>query len=195
MGRVIVIEFTSLDGVLHDPDGAEGSARGGWAFRHGPESVAGDKFRLGAVLETGALLLGRKTWQRFSRIWPARHDDFSNRMNAIPKLVASRSLEQADGWSNSTLLHGDLVEEVTRRKREQDLVVAGSASVVRTLMERDLVDEYRLLVFPTVLGEGGRLFEEGAAPIDLRLASAEPAGAALLLVYRRETATPAQQSA
>ena len=156
MSQVIVIEFTSLDGVVHDPDGAEGSARGGWAFKYGPESVAGDKFKLGPVLESGALLLGRKTWQRFSRIWPTRHEDFSNRMNAAPKLVASRSLDEVDGWSNSSLLRGDLVQEVTRRKREQDLVVAGSAGVLRTLMERDLVDEYRLLVFPTVLGEGGR---------------------------------------
>ena len=94
--------------------------------------------------------------ERFSRIWPTRHEDFSNRMNAAPKLVASRSLDEVDGWSNSSLLRGDLVQEVTRRKREQDLVVAGSAGVLRTLMERDLVDEYRLLVFPTVLGEGGR---------------------------------------
>jgi len=164
---------------------------GGWA----PASVAGDRFKLGSVLESGALLLGRKTWDRFSRVWPQRHDDFSKRMNAVPKLVASRSLYEVDGWSNSSLLQGDLVQEVTRRKQEQDLVVMGSASVVRTLMERDLVDEYRLLVFPRVLGEGGRLFEQGTAPIDLRLASAEPAGAALLLVDSRQPAARAQLSA
>jgi dihydrofolate reductase len=104
-------------------------------------------------------------------------------MNAMPKLVASRSLERADAWSNSRLVSADLVDEV--RAATQDLVVAGSASVVRTLMEHDLVDEYRLLVFPLVLGAGRRLFEDGAGSIALELVSAEPAGAAALQVYRR----------
>ena len=96
MSRVIVITFVSLDGVMGDPDGREGSARGGWAFRYGPEAVAGDKFRLGEVLDTGALLLGRRTWQQFAKIWPDRDDPFSAKLNAMPKLVVSRSLECAD---------------------------------------------------------------------------------------------------
>jgi dihydrofolate reductase len=183
VSRVIVIEFVSLDGVMEDPDGSGGTSQGGWAFRYGPESVAGDKFRLGELFDTGALLLGRATWQLFSGIWPTRTDDFSSRMNAIPKLVASRSLDGVDAWNNSTLLAGDLVEEV--RRRDQNLIVAGSASVARTLMEHDLVDEYRLLVFPLVLGAGRRLFEDGGAPIDLELVSAEPVGAAVLQVYAR----------
>jgi dihydrofolate reductase len=187
MNRVIVIEFLSLDGVMQDPDGRGGSDRGGWAFRYGPAAVAGDKFKLGEVLDSGALLLGRATWQLFAGIWPSRDDAFSNKMNSIPKLVASRSLERVDEWQNSSLIAGDLVDEVARRKADQDLVVAGSASVVRTLMEHDLVDEYRLLVFPVVLGEGSRLFEHGIAPIDLRLVAAEPAGAAVLSVYSRAT--------
>ena len=95
MSRVIVIEFVSLDGVMHDPDGSEGSAQGGWAFRYGPEAVAGDKFGLGEVLDTGVMLLGRRTWQLFAKIWPGRDDEFSAKMNAMPKLVVSRSLAQA----------------------------------------------------------------------------------------------------
>jgi len=185
MSRVIVIEFLSLDGVMQDPDGRGGSARGGWAFRHGPAAVAGDKFKLGEVLDSGALLLGRATWQLFAGLWPSRDDAFSTKLNAIPKLVASRSLRRVDEWQNSSLIAGDVGDEVARRKADQDLVVAGSASVVHMLMERDLVDEYRLLVFPVVLGEGGRLFEHGSAPIDLRLVSSEPAGAAVLSVYSR----------
>jgi dihydrofolate reductase len=187
MNRVIVIEFLSLDGVMQDPDGRGGSDRGGWAFRYGPAAVAGDKFKLAEVLDSGALLLGRATWQLFAGIWPSRDDAFSNKMNSIPKLVASRSLEHVDEWQHSSLIAGDLVDEVARRKADQDLVVAGSASVVRTLMEHDLVDEYRLLVFPVVLGEGSRLFEHGITPIDLRLVAAEPAGPAVLSVYSRAT--------
>jgi dihydrofolate reductase len=185
MSRVIVIEFVTLDGVVQDPDGRGGSARDGWAFRYGPEAVAGDKFKLGGVLDTGVLLLGRRTWQLFSGIWPGRDDPFSAKMNAIPKLVVSRSLEQVSDWKNSQLLRGDLVDAVSARKQSQDVVVTGSTSVVRTLMRHDLVDEYRLLVFPLTLGEGTRLFEDGAAPIDLQLSSAETAGPAVRLVYTR----------
>jgi len=185
MSRVIVIEFVSLDGVMHDPDGGEGSAQGGWAFRYGPEAVAGDKFRLGEVLDTGTLLLGRRTWQLFAKIWPGRDDPFSAKLNAMPKLVASRSLEDAAGWQNSTVLQGDLAAEVHQRKRAQDIVVTGSVSVIRTLMAQDLVDEYRLLVFPLVLGEGTRLFPYGTAPVNLALVSAQTAGPAVRLIYTR----------
>jgi dihydrofolate reductase len=185
MSRVIVIEFVSLDGVMQDPDGSEGSGRGGWAFRYGREAVAGDKFGLGEILDTGTLLLGRRTWQLFAGIWPGREDEFSAKMNAMPKLVASRGLDRATGWQNSTVLRGDLVAAVRERKQAHDIVVTGSASIVRTLMANDLVDEYRLLVFPLVLGAGERLFRDGVAPIDLILVSAQTAGPAVRLTYAR----------
>ncbi|HEX7160297.1 MAG TPA: dihydrofolate reductase family protein [Trebonia sp.] len=185
MSKVIVVAFVSLDGVTHDPDGNGGSPQGGWAFRYGPEAVTGDPFRLGKVLDTGALLLGRRTWQFFTKVWPGRADPFSAQLNAMPKLVASRSLEHTDEWQNSSVLRGDLAAEVLERKQEQDIVVMGSASVTRTLMANDLVDEYRLMVFPLVLGEGTHLFPEGTLPANLALVSAEPQGPAVRLIYRR----------
>src|SRR5258707_6277621 len=105
---VIVIQFITLDGIVSDPDGSGGTPAGGWAFRHGPATVAGDKFRLGATLDEGVMLLGRATWEQFARIWPTRSDEFSLRMNAVPKLVASRTAPDVSAWANSTLLDGDL---------------------------------------------------------------------------------------
>jgi len=185
MSKVIVIEFVSLDGVTHDPDGNDGSPQGGWAFRYGPEAVTGDPFRLGELLDTGALLLGRRTWQFFTKVWPGREDPFSTKLNAMPKLVASRTLAHADEWQNSSVLRGDLAAEVRERKQAQDIVVMGSASVTRALMASDLVDEYRLMVFPLVLGEGTHLFPEGTPPASLALVSAEPQGPAVRLIYRK----------
>jgi dihydrofolate reductase len=179
---VIVIEFITLDGIVTDPDGSGGTPAGGWAFRHGPEAVAGDKFRLGAVLDEGVLLLGRKTWELFSRIWPGRDDPFAVRMNAVPKLVASRTLASTSAWANSQAVDGDIVDAVKRERR--DVITTGSLSIVHTLMGSDLIDEYRLLTFPTILGTGERLFPAGP-PTDLELVSAGQAGAAVLARYRR----------
>jgi dihydrofolate reductase len=183
MGRVIVIEFVSIDGVMEDPDGAEGFEHGGWAFRFGPEAVAGDKFKLGPVLETGTLVMGRVTWERFSQIWPRRNDDFANKMNAIPKVVASSSRHSVNEWNNSSLLQGDLADEVERRKQTTDLVVCGSASVVGALSERGLIDEIRLLVFPIVIGGGRRLIDSLRTPLELKLDGVQQSGAAALLTY------------
>jgi dihydrofolate reductase len=185
MNRIIVIEFVTLDGVVEDPDGSAGTPGGGWAFRHGPEAVAGDKFKVGATLDTGALLLGRGTWQRFAQLWPGRFDEFSTRMNTAPKWVASRTFTDVRAWGNSTVIGGELTAEVQRLRRERDVIVIGSTSVVHTLMEHDLVDEYRLLVFPTVLGAGRRLFTSPAGAGDLHLVSVERSGAAALLCYER----------
>lgn len=186
MNRVIVIEFITLDGVMEDPDGSARTPGGGWAFRYGPEAVAGDKFRLGARLDTGVLLLGRETWQLFAKIWPGRSDDFSAKMNAASKLVASRTLGDVSAWQNSELIRGELADEVRRVRAERDVIVIGSVSVAHELMERDLVDEYRLLVFPVVLGSGRRLFAGSAGTAGLRLVSAEPSGGAALLCYEKE---------
>lgn len=182
---VIVIEFITLDGIVSDPDGSAGTPGGGWAFRNGPEAVAGDKFRLGRTLDDGVLLLGRTTWQLFSRLWPGRDDPFAARMNAVPKLVASRTLTDSDtsAWSNSQLLEGDLVDAVRRERR--NMVVTGSLSVVDRLMAADLIDEYRLLTFPTVLGTGQRLFPVGGPHAELECLAAERVGAAVLSRYRK----------
>lgn len=183
MNRVIVVEFSTLDGIVEDPDGSAGTPGGGWAVRHGPEAVAGDKFRLGERLDTGVLLLGRTTWELFAKIWPGRSDDFSTRMNAARKMVASSTLGDVGGWRNSSLIGGELTEEVRRLRNDRDVIVIGSIGVAHALMADGLVDEYRMLVFPTVLGSGRRLFT-GAMP-DLRLLSAEQVGAAALLRYER----------
>ena len=180
---VIVIQFITLDGVVSDPDGSGGTPAGGWAFRHGPETVAGDKFRLGSTLDGGVMLLGRTTWQLFSRLWPGRDDPFAARMNAVPKLVASRTLTDASAWANSRVIDGDVADAAKREPR--DVIITGSLSVVHALMAADLVDEYRLLTFPTVLGTGERLFPAGGPPAYLECLSAERAGAAVLARYGR----------
>jgi dihydrofolate reductase len=168
MGRIVVSEFVSLDGVMEDPGGAEGSRRGGWAFRfeRGPE---GDRFKLDEVLDAEALLLGRVTYQGFAGVWPTVEDPvgFADKMNSMPKFVVSSTLEDRDAtWQNSTVLRGDAVSEVTRLRDSSsgDVLVAGSAALVQTLLEHRLVDELRLMVFPVLLGGGKRLFGEVAEP-------------------------------
>ncbi len=179
---VIAIEFITLDGITSDPDGSGGTSGGGWAFRHGPEAIAGDKFRLGSVLDDGVLLLGRNTWQLFSRIWPGRDDPFAARMNAVPKLVASRTLTDASAWTNSQVVD-DAIGAVKREQR--DVIIAGSLSIVHRLITDDLIDEYRLLTFPTVLGTGEQLFPAGAPAARFECLSAEQSGPVVLAQYAR----------
>jgi dihydrofolate reductase len=164
MGRIVVSEFVSLDGVMEDPGGAEATRHGGWTFRfeRGPE---GDRFKLDEVLTAEALLLGRVTYQGFAAVWPSMEDPvgFAEKMNAMPKFVVSSTLADADAtWQNSTVVRGDPAVEVTRLREEHagDLLVAGSAALVQLLIEHGLVDELRLMVFPVVLGSGKRLFGE-----------------------------------
>jgi dihydrofolate reductase len=173
-GKVIVSQFVTLDGVVENPDG--------WAFRIGPKRVAGDDFKLGSIFDTGVLLLGRTTWEVFSRRWPNRTDEFANAMNRIPKVVVSRCAPALNAWSNSSLLKGELVAGVADLKREQDVVVFGSTSVVHALAAADAVDEYRLLVIPTAVGAGARLF---VAAVDLQLTAFEKVGEAILARYDR----------
>jgi dihydrofolate reductase len=180
---VIVIEFITLDAIVSDPDGSDGTPAGGWAFRHGPEAVAGDKFQLGTVLDHGVMLLGRKTWELFARIWPGRDTPFAARMNAVPKLVASRTLTDTATFPNSKVIDGDPVAAV--RAEPRDVIITGSLSVVHALQAGDLVDEYRLLTFPTVLGTGERLFPAGRPPVHLECRSAVQTGPAVLSRYVR----------
>ena len=180
---VIVIEFITLDGIVSDPDGSDGTATGGWAFRHGRETVTQNPFRLGNELDDGVLLLGRKTWQLFSRIWPGRDDPFSARMNAVPKLVASRTLTDTSAWVNSHVIDGDIIDTVKREPR--DVIISASLSIVHTLIAGDLIDEYRLLTFPTIVGSGERLFPAGSPPAYLECLSAERVGAVVLARYAR----------
>jgi dihydrofolate reductase len=180
---VIVIEFITVDGVVSDPDGSGRTPAGGWAFRHGPETVAGDKFRLGSTLDGGVMLLGRTTWQLFSGLWPGRDDPFSMRMNAVPKLVATRTLTDTSAWANSRVVDGELIDAVKREPR--DVIITGSLSIVRALMAGDLIDEYRLLTFPTILGTGERLFPADGPLAYLECLSAEQSGAAVLARYGR----------
>jgi dihydrofolate reductase len=180
---LIVIEFLTLDGVMQDPDGAEATTHGGWAFRRGPAAVAGDKFRLGPLLDTGTLLFGRRTWEHFAQIWPSRTDDFAAKLNAMPKLIASTTRDGFDDWSNSSLLKGDSIAEIGRLKQTRDLVLLGSSTLAHQVITHRLVDEYRLLVFPCIVGEGVRLFEH-SLPADLDLIAVEQKDAAVLLTYR-----------
>ncbi len=167
MRRIVVSEFISLDGVIEDPGGAEGSAIGGWTFKF--DDPEGMKYKLDEVNGHDAMLLGRVTYQGFAAAWPGITDEvgFADKMNSMPKYVVSRTLETA-GWNNSTILSGELTTEV-RALREQDggdILVAGSATLVRALAAHDLVDEYRLMVFPIVLGQGKQLLNGvSGAPI------------------------------
>ncbi len=172
MGKVVVTEFVSLDGVFEDPGGAEGFKYGGWSFKfqRGPE---GDKFKLDELKAAGAHLLGRITYEDFAKAWPTIKDEagFADMMNNLPKYVVSSSLnEGALTWKNSHVIKADLASEVTKLKQEikGDLLVAGSGQLVRGLLGAGLVDEIHLMTYPVILGEGKRLFD-GAAKTDLQL--------------------------
>jgi dihydrofolate reductase len=182
MPRVIVTEFVTLDGVMEDPGGAEGFDRGGWALKF-DRGAEGDRFKLDEVMEAGAMLLGRTTYEGFAEAWPGRTDEvgFADKMNGMKKYVVSNTLE-SPGWTNSTVIRGDVAAQVVSLKQGSggDLLVAGSAQLVDTLRVHDLVDEYRLMVFPIVLGGGKKLFGDGD-PRSLRLIEATPAGEVVIL--------------
>ena len=188
MGRLIVVSFISLDGVAEDPDGSDGTPFGGWAMRHGPGGVAGDKFRLGPVLEHGTLLFGRRTWDHFRTLWPHRDDPFSQAMNAATKAVVTRRAVDETQWTHSRAIDAPLAQWVRREVATTDIVVIASRSVVAELADQGLVQEYRLLIFPTVLGAGRGLFR---GHHDLTLVSSEPVGPAVLAVL---TPDPSDQS-
>ena len=187
MRRIVVSEFVTLDGVMEDPGGAEGFDRGGWAFQfeRGPD---GDKFKLDEVLEADALLLGRNTYEGFAKAWPTVTDEvgFAEKMNSMPKYVVSSTLESAD-WNNSTVINGDVAEEVAKLKQQPggNILVAGSAQLVQTLMDHDLVDEYRLMIYPVLLGSGKRLFKDGIDTTALQIIETNQTGQVATVVLQR----------
>lgn len=186
MGDVIVVQFSTLDGVVSDPDGRWGTGHGGWAFRYGAGPVSGDKFALGERMSDGVQLYGRRTWEHFARLWPGREGGFADLMNAVPKRVATRAGVDPGAWSNSAAVEGDLLGWVAGERARRDVVVIGSLSVVHALAADDLVDEYRILTFPTVVGAGDRLFAEGDR-VDLALTHVgpgDPDGLTTLTCYR-----------
>jgi dihydrofolate reductase len=184
MGKIVVTEFVSLDGVMEDPGGAEGYRHGGWTFEvdRGEE---GDKFKLDELIEAEAQLLGRVTYEGFAAAWPAMEDGagFAEKMNSMPKYVFSSTLREAS-WENTTILSGELADEAAKLRREVDgvILVAGSAQLVQGLLEHDLVDELRLMVFPVLLGEGKRLFGDVSAKKPLRLSDSKTLGAGIALL-------------
>jgi dihydrofolate reductase len=185
MGRIVVTEFMSLDGVVEDPGGSEDFKYGGWSFEisRGEE---GDQFKIDETLESDALLLGRVTYEGFADAWPSREGEFADKFNSMPKYVVSSTLTEPD-WHNTTVLDGDLGEAVStlREKHDGDVVVHGSTQLVQALLDRDLVDELRLMVYPVVLGAGKRLFGETSAKKPLRLADAKQVGDGVtILTYR-----------
>jgi dihydrofolate reductase len=186
MGKIVVTEFVSLDGVMEDPGGAEGTPAGGWAFRF-ERGSDGDTYKLEELMDAEAMLLGRVTYEGFAKAWPTIEDEqgFAAKMNRMPKYVVSSSIEDA-GWENSTVLRGDPVAEVTalRQKIDGNILVAGSTSLVHALHDAGLVDEYRLMIYPVVLGSGKRLFRDGAAPAGYEAVEVRPAGAVAVMTLR-----------
>jgi dihydrofolate reductase len=186
MGRIVVTEFVSLDGVMEDPGGAEDFKHGGWSFEI-PRGDEGDTFKLDETMDSEALLLGRVTYEGFADAWPSRSGEFAEKFNNMPKYVVSSTLDDP-GWTNSTVLDADLEEAVSevKEKHDGDVVVHGSAQLVQELLDRDLVDELRLMVFPVVLGSGKRLFGETSDKKRLRLADSKTVGEGVsILVYQR----------
>ena len=185
MGRIVVTDFVSLDGVMEDPGGGESFRHGGWSFaiERGDE---GDRFKLDETLSSEALLLGRVTYEGFAAAWPSREGEFADKFNGMPKYVVSSTLEEPE-WNNSTVLRGDVADEVAKLRQEQDgdIVVHGSARLVQTLVEHGLVDELRLMVYPVVLGSGKRLFGETRDKKPLRLVDPKIVGDGVaILVYQ-----------
>jgi dihydrofolate reductase len=186
MGRIVVTEFASLDGVVEDPGGAEDFKHGGWSFEFS-RGDDGDKFKLDEAMDSAALLLGRVTYEGFADAWPSREGEFADKFNQMPKYVVSTTLEDPE-WTNSTVISGDVAREVARLRDEidGDIVVHGSATLVQTLLDNDLVDELRLMVFPVVLGSGKRLFGDTADKKPLRLTDSMTVGDGVsILVYQR----------
>jgi dihydrofolate reductase len=186
MGRIVVTEFLSLDGVMEAP-GGEDFKYPGWSFEF-DRGDDGNKFKLDEAFDAEALLLGRVTYESFAGAWPEREGDFADRFNSMPKYVVSSTLKDPD-WNNTTVLEGEVVESVSKLKDEigGNVYVHGSRQLAQALLDADLVDEVRLMVFPVVLGTGKRLFGETSDKLDLKLRESKPVGdeGVVTLVYER----------
>jgi dihydrofolate reductase len=188
MRNVVVTEFITLDGVFEDPGGAEKTEHGGWSFKFWSEDSG--KFKFDELVASDAMLLGRVTYQGFAAAWPEMTDEagFADRMNSLPKYVASRTLDKLE-WQNSHLIEGDVVEAVAALKEQegQNILVHGSGQLANTLLQADLVDELRFLVSPIVLGSGRRFFEGGSTPRMMELVEGVTLDTGVLaLTYRRQ---------
>jgi dihydrofolate reductase len=185
MGRIVISENITLDGVVQDPAGAEAFSRGGWVGRIGERGREGAaKVLLEEALGAEVQLFGRRTYEFLAERWPSRSGEFADRFNEMPKYVVSSTLKDPD-WNNTTVLAGDVVQEISKLKEELDgeIVVAGSIQLVRTLMENDLVDELRLMVYPVVLGAGERLFGETSDQRLVRLVETRTVDDLAYLIY------------
>jgi dihydrofolate reductase len=183
MGRIVVTEFISLDGVVEDPGGGEDFKYGGWSFEF-DRGTEGNQFKLDETRASAALLLGRVTYEGFAEAWPSREGEFADMFNSMPKYVVSSTLTQPE-WTNSTVLAaGDLVEAVSKLKQEADgdVVVHGSVQLAQTLIAHDLVDELRLMVFPVILGTGKRLFGDPGEKKTLRLIDSKAVGDGVVIL-------------
>ncbi len=188
-GKVVVTEFITLDGVIQDPGGSGEYDRGGWSFEYN-RGDDGDKFKLDELMAADAQLLGRVTYEGFAAAWPSMEDEhgFADKMNSMPKYVVSTTITEPE-WQNTTVISDNVAEEVAKLKDqyEGDVLIAGSGKLIATLLEDDLVDEWRLMVFPEILGEGKRLFPEGIDRRKLKLTDDRPLGpdGIRLLTYER----------
>jgi dihydrofolate reductase len=187
MGRIVVTEFISLDGVVEDPGGSEDFKYGGWSFEF-DRGDDGDNFKIEETRASDALLLGRVTYEGFAAAWPPREGEFADKFNTMPKYVVSSTLTHPE-WNNSTVLEGDLKSSVSdlKNRYDGDVVVHGSVQLVQALLENDLVDELRLMVFPVVLGAGKRLFGETSDRKRLKLRDSKTVGSdgVTILTYER----------
>ena len=195
MGKISITAFVSLDGVAEDPGGVEGFKHGGWSFEI-DRGEDGEKYKLDETLSSDALLMGRNTYEVFAASWPSRDGEFADKINSLAKYVVSSTLENPE-WNNTTVLKGDVVEKVSRLKQEVDgdIVVHGSIQLARTLVEHDLVDELRLMVFPVLIGAGERLFGETSDKKPLRLVDTTTVGngVAILTYEPVRRAAPVKQ--
>ena len=188
MRSVIVTEFVSLDGVMEAPGGDESFRHAGWTFDIETDDTM-YAYKFDEANEAGALLLGRRTYDGFAAAWPERTDEmgFADKMNSMPKFVVSRTLDNPT-WTNTTVIDGDLAAEIgkLRDRFDRDILVAGSAQLVQSLLQDGLVDELRLMVFPVVLGKGRRLFLDEAQRGDFDLAETRQTGSVAILTLRRK---------